>query len=393
VRYLLIHPTAFTGSRDSDVRGTSRAHARELQAQAVAFNAQGFTFAVAAPLTSFGPAEFTFAPDAIGFEHVPLTGYTTGREYLLNRDTLARELTQAIEIADIVELTPGGHPLPLGLIAQQIARRLGKPIVWSMPIDPGVELAARLADANLFQTALRAPAQARVLRSFGHALAEANLIITHDARVVRRYHKHWDMRGHVLERIDLFSSDLTSGPMLRATRNRMLDAGQPVRFGMTGSLPLESGADLAIRAVAKLAKLAMAVRLVLPETTPLPLRALVDRLDAPIEFGGEFDVLLAGVDDVDAASHLITAAARAQPAIVLRSDSKESPASAPPLLASVRLDADLIAQAMLHADTHRESTWRIAQLANDWVRARTHDTVLAHRAVLARTLTPAGALA
>ena len=201
-------------------------------------------------------------PDLAGFEHVALPGYHNARTFLAARELLARTLGNAIAAADVVQLDHGGHPIPLGVIADPIARHLQRRRIWTIAgdklPDPRLAHAARTTARRL----IGRPVDARVRRVWAEALRTADGILTQSASVTRDLHRTLAIGSTSIESINALDADLATAGTLAVRQERLLDTDRPLRLVVSGDQSIARGTDHVLRAMARVRRLHVPLELI-----------------------------------------------------------------------------------------------------------------------------------
>jgi glycosyltransferase involved in cell wall biosynthesis len=258
MRYLLVNHVAFGRTASATRLQVGDLWLEDLRAQARAIGRYG-SLVVAAPLVdhldpetsaSFNVVEFE--PRELGIEFVPLPHSISMREYLSVRGDLRRRLKRAIGAATVVQADSGGYPFALGSIAWPLARAAGKRRIWvfdGADPFPRLELAVR-EERSLLKRLGKRSLVASFERFCQHAIADADLVFTHNSSVVERFHPWWNVRCHAFTRSFVTDGNLLSADEFDAAAARLRERSGPFRLVVAGRQILIKGTDQVIRALA-----------------------------------------------------------------------------------------------------------------------------------------------
>jgi hypothetical protein len=391
VNYLLVNHIPAHVGRDASHVHLPRAWARDLAAAARAASGAGARLLVATPLSD-APAPrdaIELVPDENGFEHVPLPHYSSARSFLRERAKLTAQLELAVSAADVVQLDLGGHPVPLGLVADPLARAAGKPTIWMTAGERAPDLRLASESRSATKRAVGRTLDTRVRRSLSDALREAGAVITTHAEASAELDRS-GIASTTIESVAVADAEVATDPQTAARHARLLDGSRPLRILVTGEHTIDRGTEHVLAAMFRCWRLRVPVTLV---TTSRGSESDAVRQHAR-ELGLTSHVTLIDPVPLDEADLIIDPAlgnaarldlelflARGLPAIAY------SPRSAAPAILSLpRGDVDALADALFRAATDRAALAARMISGHAWVRARTIDAAHRQRFALARTL-------
>src|SRR5215468_6759746 len=258
MRYLLANHVAFGRTGSPSRLQVGDLWLEDLRAQSRAIGRYG-SLVVAAPLVdhldpetsaSFNVVEFE--PRDLGVDFVPLPHSISMREYLAVRGALRRSLKRAIRAATVVQADSGGYPFALGSIVWPLARSAGRRRIWvfdGADPFPRLELAVK-EERSLLKRIGKRTLVASFERFCQNAIADADLVFTHNASVVERFKPWWNARCHSFTRSFVTDENLLSPAEFDATVARLRERDGPLRLVVAGRQILIKGTDQVIRAVA-----------------------------------------------------------------------------------------------------------------------------------------------
>jgi glycosyltransferase involved in cell wall biosynthesis len=266
VNYLLLNHIPAKPGRNAAHLRLPRAWANELKSTADALRPVGANLFVAtpvAPLLSDDPDLVELSPAEVGFEHVAIPGYSSAQTYLRTRGELADALKRVVDLADVVQMDDGGHPVPLGIEAFEHASNAKKKRVFIFGRDDTEDRLrlvnrARRAAKRLVGHTLHWSMSSRLAQ----AVQESELVIAHGASVVKKYGATWDHRCHLVDRVEVRDAELLDGAGIEARRQVLLQDNRPLRVLCAGRQVAISGTDHVLRAVAKCRRLHVPVEIV-----------------------------------------------------------------------------------------------------------------------------------
>jgi glycosyltransferase involved in cell wall biosynthesis len=258
MRYLLVNHVPFG-------RGTTPGRLligdlwlEDLRVQARAIRPFG-TLRVAAPLVerldaatsaSFNVVEID--PREVGFEFVPLPRFISMDDYRRVRRDLKRRLAAAVDSATVVQADSGGYPFALGAIVWPIAGRADRRRIWlfdGADPFPRLELAAR-QEPDLLKRIAKRLVVAWFARFCRRAIADADLVFTHNSSVVERFRSVWSERCHAFDRSFVTDDNLLTDAEFAATEARLRDRSGPLRLVAAGRQIAIKATDHVIQAMA-----------------------------------------------------------------------------------------------------------------------------------------------
>jgi glycosyltransferase involved in cell wall biosynthesis len=258
MRYLLVNHVPFGRGSTPDRLTLGDLWLEDLQAQARAIRPHG-TLLVAAPLVdrldaatsaSFNVVEIE--PREVGFEFFPLPRSISMDDYRRVRRELKRRLALAVDAATVVQCDSGGYPFALGAIAWPIAGRAGRRRIWlfdGADPFPRLELAAR-EERDLLKRIAKRLLVAWFGRFCRRAIADADLVFTHNSSVVARFKSVWSERCHAFDRSFVTDANLLTDAESAAAEARLRDASGPLRLVAAGRQIAIKATDQVIAAMA-----------------------------------------------------------------------------------------------------------------------------------------------
>lgn len=258
-RYLLINHVPFAQGPAPGQFYVSRLWIEDLRAECRALRAVGGRLVVAVPLVpdvsslgagGFGVERVDLARE--GFDCVPLPRYLSLRAFLGVRKRLAAILSAAMREADMIQCGPGGHPLPLGWDAWDVAGRFRKKRIWVM--DGGDasrqwELQAR-AEPKWWKRRARV-AFVRYRRRFEfRCVATADLVFAHNHSTPQTFARVWGPHCHVFVRSFVSDEMVLSDADLEARGVRWQDRSRPLRLVVASRLAPIKAVDEVLQALA-----------------------------------------------------------------------------------------------------------------------------------------------
>lgn len=262
MNYLLVNHIAAYAGQDAAHLGLPIAWARDVAAASRAARQAGVRLIVATPISGAAPTEETIEliPDDAGFEHVMLPRYWSARSFLGERSRLAAMLRTAITAADIVQLDLGGHPIPVGLVADPIARELGKPTLWMIDRLPDVRPGSR--SRQLAKRAVGRTIAGSVRRSLSDALRSAGQVIATTSEIGDDLRTRSASNISVVESIDVRDDERPTSVTIAARHARLLDTTRPLTIAVLGEQTVERGTAHVLAAMHRCLRLSAAVKLI-----------------------------------------------------------------------------------------------------------------------------------
>ncbi|MFT3789247.1 MAG: glycosyltransferase [Tepidisphaeraceae bacterium] len=268
MNYLIVNHIPAHAGKDPAHLVVPRRWLNELQAQGGALHQVGMRLMVATPVAPRDAAapendDVEINPADVGFEHVATLGYDSARSYLANRAELARQLREAVNAADVVQLDDGGHPVPVGLEANDAATEAKRKRVWVFGREDPTD---RLRLINLARRAAKRFVGHTVTRNMASRLADAvrdaDLVLAHSARVQKRFAEVWNpQRCHLIDRMEVHEHEMLDAASIEARRELLMQQDRPLRLLAAGRQVAISGTDHVLRAVAKCRRLHVPVEL------------------------------------------------------------------------------------------------------------------------------------
>jgi glycosyltransferase involved in cell wall biosynthesis len=176
----------------------------------------------------------------------------------------------------VVQVDYGGHPVTLAEAVWPIAATLGKPRVFVFDANDPFPTAPLGESANPVRRAARRKMLDRRIEFCRAAIAEADLVITHNRNTAHRFRDVWDeSRCHELLPPPAFGDEL----LLSATQIESSARERAARQQTLRLLCLGRSADHAIRALAHCRRLSVPATLTVVAGDPIePMRAMADGL-------------------------------------------------------------------------------------------------------------------
>lgn len=261
MRYLLVNhiPTAI--GADPAHLMLPGAWARDLCAAARAARAAGITLIVATPVTRRPVLDgVEVVPDEAGFEHIALPHYDSARSFLHERSSLQAALTQAISLADIVQLDHGGYPVSLGHVADPIAKAQRRKTLWILGGDALPQSTLAQSAGTVAKRLVGRGVDQRLRKLLIDHLATAALVIC-CADSIRSQLAELKIDSTCIETLDVLDSEIEPQPGARA--KRLVDPGHPLRFIVTGEQNIIAGTDHVLRAMHRCLRLRLPMELVI----------------------------------------------------------------------------------------------------------------------------------
>lgn len=393
MNYLLInHIAAHRGTDGARLR-LPQAWARDLGAAARAAEAADIRLIVATPVSPDPPSTYAveMMPDDVGFEHVALPGYGSARSFLRERHALTTQLQSIIAAADVVQLDLGGHPIPLGLVADPIVIAARKRKVWvvgkSLEVRPGSR--SRHAAKRVVGRTLGAGMR----RSLLEALRSADRVIASAQNIVDEAKSRAQVRATLIESIDVLDSELATAAAISARHVRLLDSQRPLRIAVHGTQTVDRGVTHVLAAIHRCWRLSSPVMFIASSVgsevdavrrhaAELGLNSALTLVPDP-EFADADLVVDASLSNA-ARADLDAIVAGGTPVIAY---APRNPS--PGVMAIARGAVDDLAEAIFRATTDRGSLATLLIAGHAWARERTLDAAHRRRFELVRQLSPA----
>jgi glycosyltransferase involved in cell wall biosynthesis len=258
MRYLLVNHVPFgRGSTPERVK-VGDLWLEDLRAQVKSIRPYG-RLLVASPLVdqldsatsaSFNVVEID--PREVGFEFFPLPRFISMDDYRRVRRDLKRRLARAVASATVVQADSGGYPIALGSVVWPIAGRAKRRRIWifdGADPFPRLELSAR-QEPDFFKRVAKRLVVAWFSRFCRRALADADLVFTHNSSVVERFRSVWNRRCHAFDRSFATDENLLGDAEFEATLGRLRDGSGPLRLVAAGRQIAIKATDQVIAAVA-----------------------------------------------------------------------------------------------------------------------------------------------
>jgi glycosyltransferase involved in cell wall biosynthesis len=268
--YLMVNHVPFGKSECDDTFKVGDMWLEDLRAQKRAIGPHG-RLLVATPLHehlaeedsgSFNLVEFK--PREEGIVYFPLPPYLNTQEYLLRYAQLRRCLSEAVSHSDIVQADYGGHPVPLGRVVWDIAGKQNKKRIWLFdgadPM-PRMELGVAHESNSLKRWAKRAMVKSS-LKFFQRAVAQADLVFTHNEAVTAHLTQVWHEDCHVLHRSFVRDEIVVGSQQIRQRADRWNNTARPLRLVVAGRQIAIKATDHVLRALAQARSRGAAIELV-----------------------------------------------------------------------------------------------------------------------------------
>lgn len=186
------------------------------------------------------------------FDFFPLPYYRNWRSFVQAAPLLSRRLRQVCRQATIVQADYGGHPLPLGQIVWPIAGKFGKKRIWVFDgADPFPRLHRDVGEeANPLKRLVKQNLVRRFEQFCHRAMAEADLVFTHNQSVMTRFKNLWSKRCHTFERSFVKQSFLINAEQAELRQQSILDTSQPLRLLTAGRQTAIKATDHILKAMA-----------------------------------------------------------------------------------------------------------------------------------------------
>jgi glycosyltransferase involved in cell wall biosynthesis len=414
MRYLLVNHVPFGRGSTPDRVQVGDLWLEDLRAQQKAIHPYG-QLLVASPLVdrldtatsaSFNVVEIDLRE--VGFELIPLPRIVSAAGYLRLRGEMKRRLARAVDSATVVQADSGGHPIALGALVWPIAGRARRRRIWifdGADPFPRLELAAAV-EKNPFKRAGKRLVVSWFDRFCRRAIAEADLVFTHNSSVVERFKSVWNARCHAFDRSFVTDENLLSDAKFAEVERRLRDRAGPLRLVVAGRQIMIKGTDQVIAAVALARQRGVECTLdVIGDgedierfKTQAREAGLADdvRFLGKIAYGAPlFDawaraqVMVITNLTAETSRNILLAAARGLPLIMYRNpgaDALVEPRGAAWLVPSG--DVAALADAFVRAAREREPLVELARQGRQLARDTTLDACHRRRAELAATLDP-----
>ncbi|HQY87925.1 MAG TPA: hypothetical protein PK402_04655, partial [Tepidisphaeraceae bacterium] len=263
MNYLLVNHIAARPGRSPGELVFPRAWYDDLIAQSNALAQHNIRLIVATPIEERAATSdaVSITPDLAGFEHLPIPGYKSARQFLRSRVELMQVLTHAIAAADIIQFDIGGHPLTPAVIGEPIARLRHKPIVWVFGNENPIP-ALRRANADRHTTKRLAGhgLNLRMESFLRESIAHSEVVFTHGPNVLDELALNCNA-VHLIDRLNLSDQVLMSAEKIQARRAHLLDNSQPLIFQVKAGNSFGAWGEHALRAIAHVARLHVSARM------------------------------------------------------------------------------------------------------------------------------------
>jgi glycosyltransferase involved in cell wall biosynthesis len=258
MNYLLVNHVPFGVSTAHDRYLVGDLWLEDLRAQAEAWSPYG-RLIVTVPYTaglspkesgSFNLVEINLAEE--NFDFVPLPYYQNWKSFVQTLPELRHRLRQICQEVAIVQADYGGHPLPLGQVVWPIAGELGRKRIWVFDgADPFPRMNQSVQqESNLLKRVVKGKLVQRFERFCRRAIAEADLVFSHNASVRTRFKNLWNQHCHSFNRSFVKPSMLIDDKQLQSRRTHILDRSQPLRLVTAGRQIAIKGTDHILRSMA-----------------------------------------------------------------------------------------------------------------------------------------------
>lgn len=388
--YLLVnHIAARPGNAPGEL-AFPRAWHDDLIAQANALALHNIRLIVATPVENREPTgdSVSITPDYCGFEHLPIPGYKSARQFLRVRTELTQTLHNAVEIADIVQFDIGGHPLTPAVIGEPITRQLHKPVVWVFGNESPIPALRRInADRHTTKRLAGLGVNLRMESFLRGSIRYSKVVFTHGSNVIDELASR-DCRAFVIDRLNLSDRDLISAEHIESRRIHLLDNSKPLIFQVKPGNSVGVWAEHALRAIAHVARLHVSARLHLcvhsNELRPIQSRVIEMKLSKLVTIDTrelahsdiDLEPSAMPIEDTD----LARSVARGRAPIAYRSDLTDPLGAA--LIRVKRHDERALANAMLQASVDRPALVRRMLDGLAFVKARTIEASHRRRAAI-----------
>lgn len=388
--YLLINHIAARPGKSPGELAFPRAWHDDLVAQAAALAQHNIRLIVATPVEDREPTSdaVSITPDFCGFEHLPIPGYKSARQFLRARTALTETLHDVIDTADIVQFDIGGHPVTPAVIGEPIARLRHKPFVWVFGSESPIPALRRInSDRHATKRLAGLGLNLRMESFLRASIRYSKLIFTHGPHVLDELRSR-NSPIHLIERLNFSDRDLMSSETVQARRVHLLDNSRPLIFQVKTGKSTSTWVDHSLRAIAHVARLHVSARLhlvvnqsdlksVWSKVTEMKLRKLVT-IDSRTLPASDIDLEPSALASED--SDLTMSVAQGRIPIAYRSGSKDALGSS--IVRVKRHDELGLANAMLEASVDRPALVRRMLDGLAFVKARTIEASHRRRAAI-----------
>ena len=257
-RYLLINHVPFGKGPGPGLYRIGAMWLEDLRAQAKAWAPFG-RLTVATPLDEELSVEASGSFDLVevdiaceDFDYRPLPHYASWREFAGALPNLRREINRLCAAADIVQCDYGGHPVSLGQLAWRAAKRQHKATIWLFDgADPFPRIHRGVAEEKeTLKRSVKRQLATRFEAFCRKAIAESDLVFTHNAAVQQRFSEVWGSNGHAFDRSFVKQSFVLSEEEVSRRITRLLDDSQPLRLVTAGRQIAIKATDHVLQAMA-----------------------------------------------------------------------------------------------------------------------------------------------
>jgi hypothetical protein len=269
MNYLIVNHIAACRGPDRASLIMPRGWVDDLRASAAAVARLGHRLLVATPINDTRiVGGITLTPDAEGFEHIEIPGYAGARDFLRHRGVLRSRLRDVVKLANVVQFDLGGHPMPLGLYADESIGP-GMPRLWMIgDTDPFEQLRTMNADRGAGRRLAGHGLNWRLDRQLRSALHRADFIIAGTHHAAESLDDVCRARTQVIEALRLREADLISTQQIESrvahwSRNNTL-----LRIVVEGNQSAARGTEHVLQAIAKCRRLRVPVELIVAGDGP-----------------------------------------------------------------------------------------------------------------------------
>lgn len=379
--YLLVNHIAAHPGRDTAHLRLPRPWARDILAAAAAARGAGIRLIVATPVTDApAPADAVeLVPDASGFEHVVLPGYVSARSFLRERSRLDAKLRAIVAAADVVQLDLGGHPIPLGLVADPIARELAKRTLWI--IDRSTDLRLGSRSRQVAKRLVGRTLRGSVRRGIAEAIRYANGIVATNDNAAADLRSQHGARVTSIESIDTTDAELPTSSAIAIRHAHLLDMTRPLTIAVRGEQTVDRGLAHVLTAMHRCWRLRAPVRLLAsnrgPEAAAMVHRAEELGLSNAVRFDDAVDLQAVALVVDPALSDGIRGSIELEVASGTPVIAYSPRRTVPGVVEITRGSVDALAESLFRAATDRPFVASLLIAGQQWARSVTLDA--AHR--------------
>jgi len=241
----------------------------DLRAMSKAIQQQGGELHVATPLLhnldvlESGSFDLiTIKPEEEGFTYHPLPEFRSFKQLFSAWNRLQQGFNAAIKNMDIVQLSYGGHPLPLG----QLAWKHCDPdkVIWifdGADPFPRYQEIIRL-EPNPVKKLIRQFLMWDFKRFCQRIIPKAGLVFSHNDSAVQRFKKIWGDNCHLFPRTFVRDTMLLDAAQLEKRCEFLADTSRPLRLIVAGRQILIKATDHVLKAMKKAQKAGIKVELI-----------------------------------------------------------------------------------------------------------------------------------